>query len=254
VSRLEKKILLWILICAGLLIVVLYSPAGSPNMYSDTSYHVDNTTVRFGGKIQNAPSSKGFAGGNSNSNSNMFASPDFKSTSSLTSSSASISTQSSDLEVSLPVNSIQHKKVNYKVASSSYSAPKNNATYTVQTSSTIENSNKNTSSGSGGAIGGGDINGGVVFSNNNNSNSNNNPIPQNYGFSAITLDLSVFDELTNRQGASNDNPAAVTDPGEDEPVGPPIPVPDGFWFMLLLGISYVVWKLKFKIILFVKSI
>lgn len=242
-SRLEKKILVWILVCAGLLIAVLYSPMGSPNMYSDASYHVDNTAVRFGGRIQNASSSKGFSSGANNSN--IFNSSDLASNASFSSSSTSISAPSNDLGVSLEGVSTEHKKVSYKVATPAYTSPNSNATYTVQTSSTIANTNKSNNTGGGGGSVGGGMSGGAIFANNNNSSNNDNTVTQNYGFSAITLDLSIFDELTNRQGASNENPDPVTDPGE-EPVGPPIPVPDGFWFMLLLGVSYVVWKLKFK--------
>ena len=55
-SKRHKNILVWIISWAGLLLAVLYSPVGSPDMYSNKSFFAESQGVSFQeGRIENAP-------------------------------------------------------------------------------------------------------------------------------------------------------------------------------------------------------
>src|SRR5450759_1973386 len=54
----QKNILVWVLPLAGLLLVVLYSPIGSPDLYKQRKYFIENQGVNFNGGIKNAPKGK----------------------------------------------------------------------------------------------------------------------------------------------------------------------------------------------------
>ena len=58
-NKLQKNIGTWIVIWAGLLIAVLYSPVGSPGLYSSQNYFAANQpAILKQGAIQNAPARK----------------------------------------------------------------------------------------------------------------------------------------------------------------------------------------------------
>jgi hypothetical protein len=55
VTKRQKGIMTWILVWAGLLIVVLYSPIGSPDLYYSQNFYMENQSVAVNGSIANAP-------------------------------------------------------------------------------------------------------------------------------------------------------------------------------------------------------
>ncbi len=55
----KKNIIAWLIIWGGLLLVILYSPIGSPDLYTAKKYYVPDQGVQFtGGEIANAPTLK----------------------------------------------------------------------------------------------------------------------------------------------------------------------------------------------------
>ncbi|MEI8085897.1 MAG: hypothetical protein WCG93_06750, partial [Paludibacter sp.] len=54
----EQTLLIWILTAAVSILLVLYSPVGSPEMYNHKQNFAMHQGVSFSGKIQNAPKGK----------------------------------------------------------------------------------------------------------------------------------------------------------------------------------------------------
>jgi hypothetical protein len=67
----NKKIFVWLITWAGLLVLVLYSPIGSPALYESNKYDVEFRGVDFGGAIQNAPTIRPTGSKNNNANFNL---------------------------------------------------------------------------------------------------------------------------------------------------------------------------------------
>lgn len=188
---------------ASLLLVVLYSPFGSPELYSPKNYFNDNQGVVFDGEIANAQSVKNKARGGNNE----LSGPDY----------------SVNTSYSRPYsNSNSGQNTNNDIGSVSSQAANNN-------------SSANSTSGIGDAN---------FSSSKSGKNSSSDGNSQNNGFASSTSDFSLLaNNNTLRQGAVGVvNPLTdTTDPGGD-PFGDPIPISDGWGFLLLLSAVYVVVK------------
>lgn len=223
----EQKLLVWVLVGAGILLALLYSPIGSPEDYVSSGYTNGAAGVDFKGQFQNVRYASSLNNQSSQSNNTGLPSASLPNTTVFENNSISVA----GLESKNPANVSQSRaSIQYKVAQPESPEANNNTSYSVQIS---DNTISNHSDGSGNAIGIADQS--STFSK---TNSKNNHQPVNSEFVAMNLDLTVFSEL-NRQGLGaglND----ITDPGED-PTGPPIPVPDGFWFLLTMALCYLCW-------------
>jgi len=221
-----------ILACATLFVGILYSPIGSPESYLQNHNFAQRQGVSFSGKILNASRSRSFSNIQSNSGaismSNFGSSVDFKEN-------TSISIENNNIDVTIPeYNSAKTNTAKYTVANSNTDVTtRENTTYAVSMKSDVI-SNQN----SGGATGGGGIgnDGAAIIGKTSNGNDNTNP--QLNGFIALNVDLSVFSDLTTTKAGVGYTPnSGATDPGED-PIGEPIPVPDGFWLLLFMAVGY----------------
>jgi hypothetical protein len=79
-----------------------------------------------------------------------------------------------------------------------------------------------------------------ISNNNTSNNSNNQPI----GFHTFSIDLRSLQTMLS---SKEENLSFGPDPGDPGDTGddlgePVAPVPDGFWFLLLLGVLYAGWK------------
>ncbi|MFZ4725082.1 MAG: hypothetical protein ACOYMD_06510 [Paludibacter sp.] len=199
----KNKIILWFLTWAGLLLLVIYSPIGSPDLYKTQKYYYQNQGVSFNGAIENAPRV-----GNVSSNDNN--------------------------DISIPTYTAPRK--NYSTYA--VDAPKKNnssAASTVGSTSGKTVTKQNNTTGNGGSFGG------SSFSSSRKKADNN--VSQQIGVNTFSTDLSLNGDSTTRQSVDYTPGSGATDPGED-PEGPPIPVGDGYWFLTLLAIGYLVWKTK----------
>ena len=197
----KNKIILWFLTWAGLLLIVIYSPIGSPDLYKHQIYYNQNQGVNFSGAIENAPRV-----GNISTNENN--------------------------DISIPTYTAPRK--NYSTYS--VDAPKKNnssAASTVGSASGKTVSKQNNTTGNGGSFGG------SSFSSSRKKADNN--VSQQIGVNTFSTDLSLNGDSTTRQSVDYTPGSGATDPGED-PEGPPIPVGDGYWFLMLLAVGYLVWK------------
>ena len=197
----KNKIILWFLTWAGLLLIVIYSPIGSPDLYKHQIYYNQNQGVNFNGAIENAPRV-----GNISTNENN--------------------------DISIPTYTAPRK--NYSTYS--VDAPKKNnssAASTVGSASGKTVSKQNNTTGNGGSFGG------SSFSSSRKKADNN--VSQQIGVNSFNTDLSLNGDSTTRQSVDYSPGSGGTDPGED-PEGPPIPVGDGYWFLMLLAVGYLVWK------------
>jgi hypothetical protein len=204
VDKRKNKIILWLLSWAGLLLVVIYSPIGSPDLYKPQVYYYQNQGVNFNGAIENAPRV-----GNISSNDNN--------------------------DISIPTYTAPRK--NYSTYN--VDAPKRGnssgvvAMGGVSGRSSVTKQN-NTTGNSGGF-------GGSSFSSSRKKADNN--VTSQIGINTFSTDLSLNGDSTTRQSVDYTPGSGATDPGED-PEGPPIPVGDGYWFLTLLAIGYLIWKTK----------
>ena len=225
-----------LLACATLFVVILYSPIGSPDNYMQSSYFAPNQGVSFSGRILNASRNRSFSINNSTtgllSMNGLSSSADFKEN-------PNISIENNNIDVTIPeYNSEKKNSAKYAVANT-YSSDNTHANTTYAVS---DKSNSISTQNSGSASGGGGIgNGGTaIIGKTSNDNNNNNPEPT--GFTALTVDLAVFSDLTTTKSSVDYLPGSgATDPGED-PIGEPIPVADGFWVLLFMAIGYTSMK------------
>lgn len=236
----ERNLLIWILTIAGFILLVLYSPVGSPDAYNHHKNFSTKQGVNFFGKIANAPKSiktyqdvkneitaltKNVEEVDYKLNTEYNADSEYK-----------IDDPTADS--SMPTYSNKPKKANYAVAISSNSANgsngiKNSASYSVSQSKSTESEK---SSGSG-AVGGSGM---PTYSTSKSSNNNDNRIPQT-GFTAMSLDMSLFGDSTrNRQGSGYQQLQGGTDPGGN-PLEEPIPVGDGWWLLAFMAAIYAAY-------------
>ena len=226
-----------ILACAFLLVLVLYSPIGSPENYVQNSYYTKNQGVSFSGKIQNAPRGGFYISTKS--------SPSILANSSIESANviepnSNISLEGNSINVQpLEYNSEIKSIPSYAVAkrsghiSTAATATMQDATYSVASKSNVMQNEKNSGGSLGGSLGA------TIISQTKNENNTN---PQLNEFIALnSIDLSIFSDLTPKQGGGYTPGSGATDPGED-PTEEPLPVPDGFWLLLFMAIGYAAFK------------
>ena len=203
----KKNILICLLIGASLLIVVLYSPIGSPGLYYSANYYSDHQDVRFNGtKILNAPKIKYTASNVSN-------------------------------EMDIPdINSLSRS--NYPIGShQTTNNPTQGSIYNVQASS-YQNTN---STGSGGFIGGGNT---FLAVRSSRGSAGTSGVVMTNGITTMSLSTDLSNNLTRQSTTTYTAGTGATDPGT-EPTGPPIPVGDGWGLLLVFGIAYAAIKRKF---------
>ena len=215
----KKNILVWMFVWAGLLMAVLYSPIGSPDLYKSTNYFAVNQNVDFSeGNIENAP--KGDGSGYQNDN-NQIDIPDYNSS----------------------VESTSKYAVNtYSATPGSAESTASSSNYPSQSSAYQSSSNANS--------GGSTVGGGSTFISSNRSKGSSD------ASSSVTMNSSgittLSTELTSSSTAQAASPtkdpnSTAHHPGHD-PTGPPIPVGDGWIFLLLLAAGYGVWIKKFRVV------
>jgi len=201
----HKAILVWLLSWAVLIIIVIYSPIGSPELYIQNNYVIYNQGVNFSGGIANAPKPK----------LNTFQ-------------------QYQEQVLLLPTYTPEQKTYSVK----SYVTPSRNVTPSSYRVSAVAAENRTT----------------LVkiddyterdyaFNALRNRNYRKNNISQDNGLNFLNSDLAINDFNSNRQLASEGALDGGTDPGGD-PEGPPIPVGDGFLFLLILVVGYAICKRK----------
>jgi len=204
----QKNILVWLITWSALLLVILYSPIGSPDLYSTKKYFTPNQGVQFAGvEIQNAPSLK------NRMNYQVPSVPDFN------------SPELSDI-ASYSV-SVSEKSIN----SGSEAIP--TQAYSLKNSSQKNDNSEGFNIGSGGSI-------------NSNKETKQQVNPPLTGFMALTTDLNGLSTNSPFQGVNGyvANTGA-TDPGFNDPVGDPIPIGDGSGLFIVFGLSYAILKKRF---------
>lgn len=193
----------WILVWAGLLIVVLYSPIGSPDLYYSENYYVENQSVTMNGSIANAPKGN-YASDNSGADLDI---PDVSS----------------------------HLNTNYSVGSyQSTSGGFQGSSYSIQNQSYQNNNSSGSASfGSGG--------GSFIAGGGSHGSAGSSGVTMTNGITTMSL-TSDLTNMSAKQGANAYLPnTGGTDPGGD-PTGAPIPVGDGWGLLLFFGVCYAVFK------------
>lgn len=200
----QKSILIWILTWAGLLLAVLYSPVGSPDLYTPIHYFSTNQGVMFQNTgVVNEPTIRTRVDKSS---------PSFKD-------------QNYPSEVK--------NEVVKAVSGNTFESQPNSSFYAVNNNIQSKQTKVNN-------IGGSVIEIGSMKS----QSTNNNTATQNTGIISTTTGMTMSEDFSsNRQKASTE-----TDPGGDlfePPPGPgeedPVPVGDGWIFLLVLVSVYTVW-------------
>ena len=198
--------MIWLLSWAVLVLIIIYSPVGSPELYRKDNYIVYNQGVNFGGSITNAPTVHNYQ-------------------------------QSEDHGTELPTYT--HTTKSYSInTSASTSSNTGKANYSVSARS--GNSILSTQTTGGSSTGGGFV---LVSSH---SSAQSRPTLQTNGITTLNTDLNLMgNQTTTRQLATDGTTDGGTDPGGD-PTGPPIPVGDGFCILLLMAAGYAFKLSGFK--------
>jgi len=212
--------MVWLIVWAGLLIVVLYSPIGSPDLYSPTNYYFINQTVPADkGTILHTPK-KIFE---SDNNSNDAELPDISQT----------------LEKNYAVG-------NYPSANNSSQG----ALYAIQNQSYQTNN----SSGSGNT----GIGVSSFFTNGNTHRSDGTSgVSMTNGLTTLSLTTNLSNNGLSKESVNTyASGSGGTDPGGDPP-GDPIPIGDGWGIFIFMGVLYSFIKFYTKknstVLLIVKS-
>jgi len=216
VSNKKKNILVWIFTWAALLLVVLYSPLGSPDLYSSSD--------GFYTAVPNANLSGSNLG---NGSSNFSTTPEYN-------------------ELNVPdynsseVTRLSSGNYNYTTNSGGSTASTLHTSYAVSQSNPIQGVKENKSSAG--------VNGGAstFISNNSSKNSDaSSSVTMNSG-GVTTMSSDLATPPTTKQAVNYGANQGGTDPGGDpDPTGPPLPISDGWVFLLLLAASYGIIKKRF---------
>jgi hypothetical protein len=206
VNKKQKKMLVWIIVWAGLLIVVLYSPIGSPDLYTNTNYYVVDQPVSVQkGKTLNSPK-RNFE---SENNTNGAELPDI--------SSAPGSNYSAG----------NYQSSNIRAQGSTY----NSQTQSYQNNYSAGSGNSATS-GSSFLSGGG-----------SHRSTGSSGITMNNGTSTLSSTSNLSNTGPTKESVNTyTTGTGGTDPGGD-PTGDPIPVGDGWETFILLGLLYFFTKI-----------
>ena len=200
----KNRILLWVLTWASLLLAVLYSPIGSPDLYTPANYQFvpnQGTILKNGDRIANSNQSK--RGNYTDNTTPEIVVPDYNNGS----------------------------KNNYAYSGSGE---------TTYTGSGYAPLNDNTSYQGYTGTNDGPADGGFFISGGRSTNAAGS-VSQNPGVFSLSTNLNLT-TTTTRQLA-NASTSGYTDPGGD-PSGDPIPVGDGWVFLSILTAGYALWKLK----------
>jgi len=212
----EKTILIWVLSCAGLLLLLLYSPWGSPDLYTKKIYFAENQGVNFASSgIKNA-----YKGDASSQN-------------------------YGDAEITVPdYYAERNSQVHYTACAAASSSVATNRIIAVNrigtAGSNLNNRVKSTYKTGGGTPGGGGS--GSMGGSSHGSKGSNNSSPQISGvsdtFKTSTVDLSLFGDSTALLASNTSQKSDSLDPGDEDPLGEPVPMPEGWNFLILLAVAY----------------
>ncbi|MEI6754776.1 MAG: hypothetical protein WCK78_16610 [Paludibacter sp.] len=223
----QKIILFWVLTWAGLLLAVLYSPLGSPDLYSTRQFYIANKSVNFNGEPISYTNRIDYSNKINIKNN-------------LRENNSSSSSGNAEIVVTNNYESAS-KRLPITNVSNSPSKIVSNTVNAVQTPINNQEANYSNSGNSGSGIGSEYY----AYSSGRKSNRSNNNVISESDIAALTTNLnipSITGNITTKQlngTGLNDN----TDPGGD-PFGKPIPVGEGWIYMLVLVTAYGLWKFK----------
>ncbi len=225
----QKKILFWVLTWAGLLLAVLYSPLGSPDLYSSRQFYIANKSVNFNGEAIT------YANRMDNTNKIEIKNNFTKHSNYSTNNTAEIDVINNQESKS--------KQIGREGAIYSSNTGANHIQNPISAQTSSQESNYNNTQNAGGSSGiGNDF---YAYSSGRKSNKSNNNVMSESDISALSTNLnipSITGNITLKQsGTSGLND--TTDPGGD-PFGKPIPVGEGWIYMLVLVTAYGLWKFK----------
>lgn len=198
------KLLMWIMSWAILLLIVAYSPIGSPDLYIKGDIVIQNQGINFSSGIENASHVRRIQ-------------------------------QTEEPDLALPVYTPKPKiyEVNQGVKAFKTTSQTSYAVTTTAYNRTVTMRSGN-EAGTGG---------GFTFLGSRNA-AQAKITQQMNDITSISTDLAQASEPnSNRLFATMDVNGGVTDPGDD-PVDPPIPVGDGQLFLLLLAVGYASLKVR----------
>lgn len=199
----RKNILVWILAWAGLLVAVLYSPVGSPDLYVAARYSSHLRGGMYGAaKISDVPTLKTNVTGGSGATGNQAYSTGFRG------------------------------QNQYSVSGNNFDAKFNSGSTGFFSNSGIQNARDKTST-----VG----SSWITISSFGSRGSNNSTVAQNTGVVSMSTDMSMFEDYSTTKQSVGAGGDGGTDPGGD-PTGPVIPVGDGWIIMLALVSGYTIWK------------
>ncbi|NDP21331.1 MAG: hypothetical protein GZ091_09665 [Paludibacter sp.] len=246
----EHTTLILVLVAAGMLLLLLYSPWGSPDLYNNKVYFAENQGVNFNGKIISREYIEvGIIKANVGSLSSVVNAPK-----------NGYIGDSQNIELNVEDNYSKRNQRN-KLSSTNYTGanPKSNR---IIAYNRISNSRKRDPGSSGnGATESSKNNSGSSYESSNSiigtlSSSNTNDtsvgkmtnLPN--GIKASNVDLTLFSDSTTMLAMGSAQKASGSDPGTDPE---PVPVPEGWGFLLALAAIYVGIKRKLFFHLFVKE-
>jgi len=206
VTKNQKRIMIWMLVWAGLFIAVLYSPVGSPDLYTSKNYYIEYQSVTFkDGTIPNASKIK---------------SPP----------------ESSDNDLDIPDVSVG-SNTSYSVGNYSSTPVSSLQGYSYGGEQTQSYQNNNTADGGGGG-------GSFIVSGRSGSSAASSGFSTSSGITTLSLTSDLKVSVPKQMSSASTDDDGGTNPGGD-PTGNPIPVGDGWGLFIVFGVCYALFKKGF---------
>lgn len=247
-NKREQTMLIFVLVVAGMLLLLLYSPWGSPDLYNNRVYFADNQGVNFESRIISKEylhvgaikSNVGHISDNVGSLRSVANAPKNGNVG---------DSQNGELNIE---DSYSKRKTVSKITATNYAGANGTSNRVIaynkipKSSSAKRRSestvNSDTSNGNNGGSEMSEGLSGAFASNSTNNSSVGNTSNQSAGISAVSVDLSLFSDSTAMQAADSAQ-KTNSDPGGD-PTTEPVPVGEGWIFLLALAAIYIGIKRK----------
>lgn len=225
----ENTLLIWILSWSAILLALLYSPLGSPDLYKSIKYFNPNQGVNFNktSVVSNLKSITSLQTPPPALKSNVGSIKSIKNA-------PKERSNNQDENLNIPVEKKTHRNgYNYSVSNTSKLMCQNSTAVAVQFKESARREVSQNESGY-------DENTQNSGSTHSTSHSESFSSSSINSFSHSKIDNSMFSDSTSLALASNqiERTQGFLDPGDGDPVGEPVPIPDGWGFLIIMALIY----------------
>ena len=234
----ENTLLIWVLSIAGFFLAVLYSPLGSPDLYHQRKYFTEDQGVNFNSapiahgskQVSSLQSKLNSLKGTLGSLGSVKNSPKSRTYSSIEGSELNVPDEASKNQKHYKSSRVNDSNAQNK---SAVSVKMNKSTMSIANSASSNTNNSNSATNTAAS------NGGNTESATLNSTRSTNNTSQNNDVKNINVNLSPIDSTSLlASNFSAQKAGGFVDPGTGDPLGDPLPIPEGWSCFALFIVAY----------------